>query len=117
MTPARAGDGTNWEAVRQLLVASFAYMEPRLGHPSRAAQSTASDLADEARQGTCWIISDQARLLACLFTRPSRDHPTAYYLKRFSLNLNQVWRKTSRQRIDVAPFLKNLMPQVYCETL
>ena len=38
-------------------------------------------------------------------------------LQRFSLNLNQVLGKASRQSIDAAMFLKKVMSQVFCETL
>ncbi len=98
----RAGEDTGWEAVRQLVAVAFAYMEPRLGHPSRAAQSTASDLAKEAREGTCWLIVDDATPVACLFTRPSRDHKSALYLGKLAVAEAARGKGLARQLIDAA---------------
>ena len=60
MTEANAA--TDWAAVHALLLDSFAYMEARLGHPARASQATARDLAVEARQGPVLLFLDTEAL-------------------------------------------------------
>lgn len=69
-----------WPAVAALIHQSFAYMEPLLGHPARAASVTAAHLAEAAGHGTAYLIEGGGTPVASLFTRPSRDFPDALYL-------------------------------------
>ncbi len=55
-------------------------MTPILGQPVNAMKVTPEDLAARARQGAAWLVEMDARPIACLFTRPSRDYPDAIYL-------------------------------------
>lgn len=81
MTPFSApADYAKWQDVAALIHTAFAYMEPLLGHPARAASITPQQLAEAAAHGTAYLIEHGARPVACLFTRPSRDVPGALYL-------------------------------------
>lgn len=81
MTPFRAPiDYAHWDRVALLIHDAFAYMEPVLGHPAKAASVTPFQLAETARDGSAWIVEDLDRPVACLFTRRSRDFADALYL-------------------------------------
>ena len=81
MTPFRATqDYPRWPEVAALIHRAFAYMEPRLGHPARAASVTPETLAAAAGAGSVWLVEDGGAPIACLFTRPSRDMADALYL-------------------------------------
>ena len=98
-----ANTATDWTAVHALLLDSFAYMEARLGHPARASQATARDLAVEARQGPVllWLDTDDT-LAGCLFCRPSRDHPGALYVGKLAVAQALRGQGVARHLIDAA---------------
>ncbi|MDJ0826236.1 MAG: GNAT family N-acetyltransferase [Rhodobacter sp.] len=98
----RADVNTDWPAVRQLLQDAFAYMERRLGHPARAAQVSAGDLATEANTGTVFLIFDGTRPVACLFCRRSRDHPDALYLGKLAVAASHRGRGLARDLVEAA---------------
>lgn len=90
MTPLRAmRDYRRWDRVSELIHDAFAYMEPLLGHPARAASVTPEHLADASELGAAFIIEDAGRPVACLFTRPSRDIPDALYLGWLAVEATQ----------------------------
>lgn len=95
-------DRTDWRQVAQLLAEAFAYMEARLGHPARAAAATPADLASAAREGPVFLIRDGARIAACLFCRPSRDHADALYIGRLAVAADQRGQGLARRLIDAA---------------
>ena len=77
---AAAPDYPRWPEVAELIRDAFAYMTPLLGHPPRAAALTAADLSQATATGTAYLIEDDDRPVACVFTRPSRDVPQALYI-------------------------------------
>ena len=90
MTPLRATRTyPHWDLVSELIHDAFAYMEPLLGHPARAASVTPEHLADASELGAAFIIEDAGRPVACLFTRPSRDIPDALYLGWLAVEAKQ----------------------------
>lgn len=60
-------------------------MEPRLGHPVRATQLTAADIATEADTSTVFPIVAQGQSMVCLFCRTSRNDPQALYLGKLAV--------------------------------
>ncbi len=97
----QASPDTDWTAVQTLLRESFAYMEARLGQPARAAAATAEDLAAEATQGPVYLILDEGPV-ACLFTRPSRDHPDALYIGKLAVAETHRGQGLARQLVEHA---------------
>ncbi len=97
----QAGPDTDWTAVRNLLRESFAYMAARLGHPARAATSTPEDLAAETTRGPVYLILDETPV-ACLFTRPSRDHPDALYIGKLAVAETRRGQGLARQLVEHA---------------
>ncbi len=101
MQVTRANANTDWTAVQDLLRDSFAYMDARLGHPARAATSTPEDLVAEATRGRVYLILDETPV-ACLFTRPSRDHPDALYIGKLAVAETHRGQGLARQLVDHA---------------
>ena len=103
MTPFRAPpDYPRWPAVATLIHRSFAYMEPLLGHPPRAAAVTARDLSDAAGHGTAYLVEDAKCPIGCLFTRPSRDMPDALYVGWLAVDGTYRGRKIAQHLISAA---------------
>lgn len=102
MTPERATAASDWDAVRNLIGAAFAYMEPRLGHPSRAVKDSPVDLERAAADGTCWLIIETGVPVACLFTRSSRDDPTALYIGKLAVADAARGRGFARELVEAA---------------
>lgn len=102
MSVVRVGKDSDWAQVQKLIAAAFAYMEPRRGHPPRAVQVTAAGLAQEAQDGTCWLIVEGGVVLACLFSRPSRDHDGAMYLGKLAVAHDARGRGFARHLVEAA---------------
>ena len=73
----RATSGfTDWDAVHVLIAESFAYMTVRLGHPPKATQLSAAQLASEADAETAFLLLDVA---------PAAGQPALGFLSNLAL--------------------------------
>lgn len=95
-------DYPRWPAVADLIHRSFAYMTPILGQPVNAMKVTPEDLVSRARQGTAWLVEKDARPIACLFTRPSRDYPDALYLGGLAVDTEHRGRGLAQALVAAA---------------
>lgn len=73
-------DAAIWQDVLMLLRHAFAYMEPLQGFPPRVIALTPADIAARAAGGAAWGVFSGQQVVACLFTRASRDVPDALFL-------------------------------------
>ena len=80
MTPIRATkDGAYWPDVAQLVRRSFAYMEPFIGHAPKVMTLKTAEFSRASEAGSVFLILEEERPIACLFTRPSRGFSDALY--------------------------------------
>lgn len=93
---------SDWDAIHRLIHRSFAYMERRLGHPPHALSTSAAQLAQEARTGTVFLMTDDNTPVACLFCRTSLDHPDALYLGKLAVATEYRGVGLARQLVDAA---------------
>jgi len=99
----RADTGfSGWRALRDLIARSFAYMEPHLGHPARAVLSTEAELADEAANGSVFVMIDGGAPVGCLFCRPSHDRADALYIGKLAVAASQRGKGLARALVDAA---------------
>ncbi len=80
MTPRKAREAEDWEAIRELILRAFAFMEGRIDPPSSAHRLTPEAIARQAREGEVWLMGDPA--VACLFLTPL---PQALYLGKMAV--------------------------------
>ena len=86
MSPYQATDPFDWAALRQLLVAEFAYMDGRIDPPSSLRDLTVLGIAAQARAGEVWVIGPSHDLVACMFLTPK---PGALYLGKLAVRGDQ----------------------------
>lgn len=91
-----------WPEVLTLLQTAFVYMEARLEAPSPVAALTVGRLVNDATEGAAFVIESQNRPVACLFTRPSRDWPGAYYIGKLAVDEGHRGQGLARMLIDAA---------------
>ncbi len=81
MTPHRATDPYDWEALLTLIRTAFSGMDGRIDPPSSMHSLTARSIADQARSGEIWVIG--APPIACVFLTPK---PGALYIGKLAVD-------------------------------
>lgn len=99
MSSYQATDPFDWAALRQLLVAEFAYMEGRIDPPSSLHDLTAAGIAAQAQEGEVWVIGPPPDLIACMFLTPK---PGALYLGKLAVRGDQRGRGHARAMVGCA---------------
>jgi GNAT superfamily N-acetyltransferase len=99
--PRRVGaDYPHWPAVLGLISEAFAYMDARVGQPSPAHRLNVEALADGATEGAAFVIEAEGAPIACVFSRPSRDVPEAFYLGRLAVDARHRGRGFARLLVE-----------------
>jgi predicted N-acetyltransferase YhbS len=81
MTPFRAVNPYDWQALRVLISRAFAGMEGRIDPPSSLHRLTALDITKQAVEGEVWVIGVPA--MACVFLTA---RPHALYLSKLAVD-------------------------------
>lgn len=69
-----AADFDDWEDLLSLINEAFAYMDGVIDPPSSAKRLTAQSLAEKTRHETCFIATENGRLVGCIFAQERGDH-------------------------------------------
>ena len=78
-----AADTADWQAVLDLVLEAFAYMEGRIDPPSSAHRLTVEAMAAQTEEGAVFIAEDwDDTLLGCVFLKPKGD---ALYLGKLAI--------------------------------
>lgn len=97
MTPCRAEDPFDWQAILTLIQDSFAFMEGRIDPPSSMHRLTPADIAAQARQGEVWVIGQPP--VACVFLTVK---PSALYIGKLAVARSHRGKGLARALIDMA---------------
>jgi len=73
----------DWDALLALILASFAYMRPRIDPPSSAAHLTLQSLMEKARSEKAYAAVESGRLLGCIFCKP--EPPDCLYIGKLAV--------------------------------
>lgn len=74
MTLRRLDDGFDrWDALLDLILASFAYMNGRIDPPSSALALTSETLKAKALSEIAYVALDGEQLVGCIFCRPEAE--------------------------------------------
>ncbi|OBZ97094.1 acetyltransferase [Pararhizobium polonicum] len=73
----------DWDALLALILASFAYMHPRIDPPSSALRLTRQSLQEKARAEKSYAAVDSGRLLGCVFCKP--EPPDCLYIGKLAV--------------------------------
>jgi ribosomal protein S18 acetylase RimI-like enzyme len=97
MTPYRAVDPYDWQALLRLIQAEFGFMDGRIDPPSSMHALTAQTIASQAQSGEIWVIG--APPVACVFLTPK---PQALYVGKLAVAASHRRAGLARQLIDLA---------------
>ncbi|URK86576.1 GNAT family N-acetyltransferase [Rhizobium sp. RCAM05350] len=73
----------DWDALLELILASFAYMQPRIDPPSSALLLTLPSLRQKAGVEMAYAAADSGRLLGCVFCKP--EPPDCLYIGKLAV--------------------------------
>ena len=78
-----ATDTADWQAVLDLVLEAFAYMEGRIDPPSSAHRLTVEAMAAQTEEGAVFMAEGRdGTLLGCVFLKPKGD---AFYLGKLAI--------------------------------
>jgi GNAT superfamily N-acetyltransferase len=73
----------DWDALLELILASFAYMQPRIDPPSSALLLTLPLLMEKARAEMAYGAVENGKLLGCIFCKP--EPPDCLYIGKLAV--------------------------------
>ncbi len=97
MTPVRATEPFDWQAVLTLIQDSFADMEGRIDPPSSMHRLTPACIAAQAKEGEVWVTGHPP--VACVFLTVK---PAALYIGKLAVARSYRGRGLARALIDTA---------------
>jgi GNAT superfamily N-acetyltransferase len=92
-------DFADWEEVRALILAAFAYMEPRINPPSSALRLTAQSMKADAEKGTLLLARRGNDLVGCVFAKVQGD---ALYIGKLAVRPGLQGAGIGRQLVEAA---------------
>jgi N-acetylglutamate synthase-like GNAT family acetyltransferase len=93
----RAGaEFADWGALRDLILAAFAFMEGRIDPPSSALRQTPDSMAADAAAGALLLAEHDGTLVGCAFVRPKGD---ALYIGKLAVRPDLQGRGIGRALI------------------
>ncbi len=90
----------DWDALLALILASFAYMRPRIDPPSSAAHLTLQSLMEKARSEKAYAAVESGRLLGCIFCKP--EPPDCLYIGKLAVAPDVQGKGTGRLLLQAA---------------
>jgi GNAT superfamily N-acetyltransferase len=94
--PPEFGD---WERVRALILAAFAYMETRIDPPSSALRLTAQSMKADADKGALLLAERDGDLVGCVFAQTKGD---ALYIGKLAVRPGLQGEGIGRKLVDAA---------------
>jgi GNAT superfamily N-acetyltransferase len=92
-------DFTDWERVRVLILAAFAYMEARINPPSSALRLTAQSMKADAEKGALLLAERNGDLVGCVFAQTKGD---ALYIGKLAVRPGLQGEGIGRKLVDAA---------------
>ncbi len=92
-------DFTDWERVRTLILAAFAYMEGRINPPSSALRLTAPSMKADAEKGALLLAERSEDLVGCVFAQTKAD---ALYIGKLAVRPGLQGEGIGRKLVDAA---------------
>jgi ribosomal protein S18 acetylase RimI-like enzyme len=110
MTPQRAQDPYDWQAILSLIQTEFAGMEGRIDPPSSMHRLTAATIAAQAQAGEVWVIGTPP--VACVFLTRKAE---ALYIGKLAVRADQRGRGLARSLITLAESRARALGLRWCE--
>ena len=92
-------DFTDWERVRTLILAAFAYMNSRINPPSSALRLTAQSMKADAEKGALLLAERGDELVGCVFAQVKGD---ALYIGKLAVRPGLQGAGIGRKLVDAA---------------
>ena len=92
-------DFSDWERVRTLVLAAFAYMDNRINPPSSAHRMTAQSMKADADKGALLIAERGGDLVGCVFAQAKGD---ALYIGKLAVRPGLHGVGIGRKLVDAA---------------
>jgi GNAT superfamily N-acetyltransferase len=92
-------DFTDWERVRALILAAFAYMDARINPPSSALRLTAQSMKADAEKGALLLAECDGDLVGCVFAQTKGD---ALYIGKLAVRPGLQGEGIGRKLVDAA---------------
>lgn len=90
----------DWEALLSLILASFAYMHPRIDPPSSALRLAPQLLKQKAETEKAYAVVEDGRLLGCVFCKP--EPPDCLYIGKLAVAPDAQGRGVGRLMLQAA---------------
>lgn len=88
-----------WDELLDLILSSFAYMDPIIDPPSSAKRLTAPLLQHKAVQEQGFVVTEDGTLLGCMFCKPE---PDSLYIGKFAVHPDAQGRGIGRRLLQAA---------------
>lgn len=92
-------DFTDWERVRALILAAFAYMETRIDPPSSALRLTAQSMKADTDKGALLLAERAGDLVGCVFAQTKAD---ALYIGKLAVRPGLQGAGIGKMLVDAA---------------
>jgi GNAT superfamily N-acetyltransferase len=92
-------DFADWERVRALILAAFAYMETRINPPSSALRLTTQSMKADADKGALLLAERSGDLVGCVFAQVKSD---ALYIGKLAVRPGLQGAGIGRKLVDAA---------------
>ncbi|MCJ8517773.1 putative N-acetyltransferase YhbS [Pseudorhizobium tarimense] len=93
-------DFDQWEALLQLILRSFRYMDGMIDPPSSARRLTLQSLKEKAASEIGFVATTEGELSACIFCRP--EPPDVLYIGKLAVLPEMQGRGLGRQLLATA---------------
>jgi ribosomal protein S18 acetylase RimI-like enzyme len=90
----------DWDALLALILASFAYMQPRIDPPSSALLLTLAGLKQKARVEKAYGAVENGIVLGCIFCKP--EPPDCLYIGKLAVAPDAQGRGAGRMLLQAA---------------
>ncbi|CAN7268642.1 GNAT family N-acetyltransferase [Pararhizobium sp. LjRoot238] len=90
----------DWDALLALVLASFAYMHPRIASPSSALQLTPQSLKQKAETEKAYAAIENGRLAGCIFCKA--EPPDCLYIGKLAVAPDAQGRGVGRLLLRAA---------------
>jgi ribosomal protein S18 acetylase RimI-like enzyme len=90
----------DWDALLALILASFAYMQPRIDPPSSALFLTLAGLKQKARVEKAYAAVENGIVLGCIFCKP--EPPDCLYIGKLAVAPDAQGRGAGQMLLQAA---------------
>jgi GNAT superfamily N-acetyltransferase len=90
----------DWDALLALILASFAYMHPRIDPPSSALRLTPASLREKAKDEKAYAAVEDGHLLGCISCKP--EPPDCLYIGKLAVAPEAQGMGVGRRLLEAA---------------